>query len=883
MTKNALRWFCLILIFCFSKSQAQEVHPRIELESVTFVQMIDEIEKSYKVNFSYRSDLLKDQLFSISSSTSDLTDILDEITNIHKVEYQILNDQSILLRSKLTPVEDHSKRRITFYLQDEITGLPLLNAAIGIQNTSIGTYTDDEGVATLDIDENSNSEFEVHLLGYEAKSFSCAEKNCRVNLKPQAFQIDEIMIQDRKNLIQSNAQDQSISISSNHISTLSAGVVGKDILRQAQLLPGVSAFNDISAGLSIRGAEEQSSLIIIDDIPIYNPSHYYGMFGSINPSYTTSAQLYKNNMPIDYDGKTAGLFSAYGPQLEQGAISNGSIDINLLSVSGGLHLPIAQSGILSLAARTSYNNVTDTDLTSLFGSRNESIIQNFNESTRNQLVSSIPDFNFYDVNGRFQYGWKSGDLTLSYFRSNDDLDDTFQNSFTNQRDRIRIQNTETYSNLENWKNEGFSLKVNNKLSDQLSLSTLLYGTLYKNESGLDISLSRQLVRETRTFNYGNVRENEINDKGVRTKINWTRDNLDISAGLEFIQHNTELSVFEQNEMIQTSGSDENELSAFLSFRPKISDDLVLDFGWRTTAYKSDLFHSPRINISYRVSDEFLMKSSFGRHNQFVRKISFENLFGRNLDFWLLADHDNLKVNRSNNFMLGGTFKKGRVVVDVEGYYRQMSDLLELALVNPRLNAESVFLLSQNGGNQYRPFTGDGEVLGIDLMIGWTGKKYGSYLSYTLSESTIKYDQILRGTAFPSQDDRRHQIKFVNDYRIGDFSLGATLVYASGRPYTDLDKIAPSLRRDELRPEDRISRLPDYFRTDFGVSYALDLGDQKAEIGISAYNLLNRQNVNYIQYLFSLTNDQQNGSINTLLGTESNLLNRTINLNFSLKF
>ena len=105
---------------------------------------------------------------------------------------------------------------------------------------------------------------------------------------------------------------------------------------------------------------------------------------------------------------------------------------------------------------------------------------------------------------------------------------------------------------------------------------------------------------------------------------------------------------------------------------------------------------------------------------------------------------------------------------------------------------------------------------LDFLFGYTLPNYSGWISYSLSKSTISFDQILRGTPFPTQDDRRHQLNVINEYRIGKWILGSTIVYASGRPYTDLNKVS-SDPRDQLRPEERISRLPAYIRTDLAAA------------------------------------------------------------------
>ena len=51
----------------------------------------------------------------------------------------------------------------------------------------------------------------------------------------------------------------------------------KDIFKFLQLLPGVSAGKDGMSGLLVRGGSNDQTLILYDDVPIYNQAHAYGI------------------------------------------------------------------------------------------------------------------------------------------------------------------------------------------------------------------------------------------------------------------------------------------------------------------------------------------------------------------------------------------------------------------------------------------------------------------------------------------------------------------------------------------------------------------------------------------------------------------------------
>ena len=70
-----------------------------------------------------------------------------------------------------------------------------------------------------------------------------------------------------------------------------------DLLRSLQLLPGVQAVADISSGLYVRGGGPDQTAILLDDIPLYNPSHLFGLFSTFNPDAIKKVDLYKGAYP----------------------------------------------------------------------------------------------------------------------------------------------------------------------------------------------------------------------------------------------------------------------------------------------------------------------------------------------------------------------------------------------------------------------------------------------------------------------------------------------------------------------------------------------------------------------------------------------------------
>ena len=54
-----------------------------------------------------------------------------------------------------------------------------------------------------------------------------------------------------------------------------------DVLKTIQLLPGVQSSGEGSSGFYVRGGGPDQNLILLDEATVYNASHLFGFFSSI--------------------------------------------------------------------------------------------------------------------------------------------------------------------------------------------------------------------------------------------------------------------------------------------------------------------------------------------------------------------------------------------------------------------------------------------------------------------------------------------------------------------------------------------------------------------------------------------------------------------------
>ena len=883
---KSLNIIIISLLWIATMTCASAQNPYVlSVKGLTFSELLNHLRAEYQLQFAYDSELEVPQLFSIQNESSNIKDLLSPIWNQAHLDSKYISDKQILLRSK-KPLQD--TYRYDFQLFDDRSE-PLEMVAISIQELNVGTYTDMNGSATLFLKSDEDFTVDLHLLGFESTSINLSElsKNNKIALKRSNLDLAEVIIQDRITPVSYDyVEDMNVIRYDPSISSASS-IAGADIMRQVQLLPGIAAHNDVSAGIKIRGGDENQTLIMMDGIPIYNASHYYGIFSSINPSYISDVSLYKNNLPIEHGGRTSGMLDLNSLKASDTPGIKGTIDLNLLTASAALLVPIHSKIDLLLGGRSSYRNVSDNGLLDLLfpDPQVERAAQNFTLISRAQILKSTPDFTFNDWNAKLSIRPNDNhQIDFNFYKSNDRSYDEYDNVFQGRRQEDVVVNKEHYVNQEDWSNLGLSLNTHSKIGNKFNWHNTAHISQYDNYALIDLSLSSVSRNDVKSFASMTEQANSVADIGFKSYATYDlSESAQLTLGVDYQEHTTDLNIIGTNNENLTFERQEEEFSSFVAYKVIFKNDWTINAGLRGSYYTgtSQSYMSPRINVSKKMDDNWTLKASAGRQYQFVRELSFESIFGRTRNMWTVADGNVIPVSSSDNFMLGARWSQNNFSLDIESYYRRTEGVVEYAFNKAPFNEDG----SVNNVRDFEFYTGSGISKGIDVMLSYTTAPYTTWLSYTLSKSTNSFDRILGSREFPAQDDRRHQWKWVNEYKWKKWTINANLIYSSGRPYTDISLIDKNADRINLRPEDRIRRLPAYIRFDLGFNYDVKIGKNNMNIGLSALNLFDRDNVNYVQYIFSVPSNQigQSRNINTVIGTETNLLNRTINLNLSFKF
>ena len=126
----------------------------------------------------------------------------------------------------------------------------------------------------------------------------------------------------------------------------------KDILRGFQLMPGVSAANESSSGMYVRGGTPDQNLILYDGFTVYYVDHMYGFYSAFNSNAIKDVQLYKGGFESKYGGRLSSVTEITAKDGNKNRFTIGG-EVSLLSFNAYTEIPIGDKFTSLFAFRRS--------------------------------------------------------------------------------------------------------------------------------------------------------------------------------------------------------------------------------------------------------------------------------------------------------------------------------------------------------------------------------------------------------------------------------------------------------------------------------------------------------------------------------------------------
>jgi len=803
------------------------------------------------IKLTFSNDILPKKKLSFTFSNATIRQILNVIIRETDLSYQVIGGQIVIFKKEKT----NPRRTISGYVEDEATGEVLVGATIMVDRINTGTSSNSYGFYSLEL-ETGTYDLTVSYLGYQRNQRRIDlkdDKMIKFRMLPSVTLKEVIVV--AKNIPVFDPDDYVDKLVSAQLSAMPTLGGEKDLFRLAMQLPGVSTGTDGVGGIHVRGGSIDQNLFLLDDVPIYNPTHLLGAFSVFNNDAIKSASFVRGRFPARYGGR---LSSVMDIRTKDGNLNKWqtSIGAGLASIKISTEGPLIKGkSALFLAARTTPMGLLIKKVT------------RDNKASKNQEGET--DLSFYDVNAKLHYSFSDRNkLYLSFYKGSDRYKDDTAVNYTFSNGDITLANRDRSIDNIRWGNTAGALRWNHLVGNKVFINTSLIFSRYEFASESVATHTDTLSSDMSVLNTNRfvLFSTIINDVGLKTDIDhMVSKRYKLRYGGEATFHRFTPGVASETGNLSLTGEN---LTVALNFFDSIDNptipamefafytehnlswkklDVRMGLRWSGMMVEEKFYQSlqPRFDLTWRPWRRLQINTGFSYNQQYLHLLSTSGV-GLPTDIWIPSTRQirpeearqvvvGLKSLLPNNFEFG-----------IEGYYKKMNHLLEYTE-----NASFNFINSRNFENNI--VTGSGFSRGIEFLL---EKKLGrttALFSYTLSKTDRTFADINNGKTFPYRFDRRHNLKFTGSYRLHErWTFVTNFVYGTGLavslPSGTYTFTNPSSFQSPLEvlvfSKRNGFRLPANHRWDIAFNWRKIGIKTEQNAGIGVYNLYNRKNTLY---------------------------------------
>jgi hypothetical protein len=833
-------WFLISILFIIHGSvtlgQEPDLNQRISVHytNLALETVLNDISQSAHIRFSYSSETIPVKYnITCRHENKALKNVLKDIFQQAGVQYSIVSGYLVLKPATAEQTADIIGKTPSFTVSgivaDSMNNEIMIGATVYVKETGMGVTTNNYGFFSLTLPQGVYT-LQTSYLGYDAQAKSLELKsdiNWNIHLKQVPFTIKEIIINSvNKEELVFNALAAQTNVDPAIVQRQSAALGETDMLKSLDNIPGISFQSEGSSYFSVRGGRYDQNLILLDEAPIYNPSHLLGLFTPIIPEAIKHTEIYRADFPVEYGGRLSSV-------------------IDIRARDGNMRRFSGSASISPVSTRFSVEGPFRKDVSSYFVS--------FRISTFGLLVKAanptVERFYFTDFTSKFNFKLGQRDrLYLTLFAGKD--------AFINKPGVVR-------NGLE-WGNTAATLRWSHIYGSRLFSNTTLYASKY------DYSLYTN-------YDTGLSWNSNVTGTNLKSEFTWYIKPFDklkfgFNLGGYFFNPGNYSSPDAAFDTMRVSEVNSVEFVFYAGNEIALTKWLLINYGFRFSnwsnygeafsimydneynpasyteyakgvRYYSKSFLEPRISISFKIAKFTSLKASYNRNIQHINQINNSISPFNSLEVWLPSG-PNIKPQYADIFDLGfvKAWPNRSVDLTADVYYKNMYNQLGYSyhaemFLNPYLEGE----LRQGNGYAY----------GFEIMFKKTLGKFNGQLGYAYTRSFLQIDGLNSNEAYPAHQDKPIDVSIAADYRIRPrWTLNLNMVYTSGMTLTTPTGFY--YYRGTQVPvytKQNNDRLPDYQRVDFGSSWRLNKSNSTFEhyFTFTLYNFFNTRNYAFLNF------------------------------------
>ena len=840
-----------VVSLTFSTIYAQTPEPKLtlKLQNTSLSEVIRQIEQDTGFSFIYGEEVKLDHKVSLNVQKKPLREVLNLLFANKPISYKITGKHILLQKTPPKPVS--RKFTVSGYVTNGASAETLIGANILESRHHQGTTTNPYGFYSITLPEGE-ARLSFSYLGYTGQQHVLnltADTLLNIRMKDNNMLQEVVIVSDKAESGVMATQMGASEIPMTQIKNTPSILGEADVMKAIQLMPGVQAGMEGSAGLYVRGGGPDQNLILLDGVPVYNVDHLLGFFSVFTPEAVKKVTLFKSSFPARFGGR---LSSVIDVRTNDGDMKNyhGVVSVGLLTSKINFEGPIIKNRTsFNISARRSYIDL----LAKPFMPKDEKY-----------------SYYFFDVNAKINHKFSDRSrLFLSAYNGKDHFMTKYDDTYYGDEDKYRD------GGKMNWGNTIVSGRWNYIFNNKLFSNTTVAFNNYKFDVSTftknEIHTNNQITWNRYKADY----KSGIRDWSAQIDFDYNPiPTHHVKFGVQYLHHSFRPEVstskifdktgetIERDTTYYTTSNSEilaHEASAYLEDNFNLSSRLRMNLGLHFSTFqvqKKNYFSvQPRISARYQLSKDVVLKASYTKMSQYVHLIS-SMPFAMPTDLWVPVT-SKIKPMQAHQVSLGGYYTGiDGWEFSIEGYYKGMKNVLEYK--------DGVSFLGSSTGWEDKVEMGHGRSMGVEFMAQKTIGKTTGWLAYTLAKSDRKFATggINNGERFPYKYDRRHNIDLTLNHRFNErIDVSASWIFTTGGTTT-----IPTELTGIIRPGDNDSsieegdyvkhrnnyRLPATHRLNVGVNFSKKTKHGMRIWNVSIYNVYNAMNPTLIYRTYKKT-------------------------------
>jgi hypothetical protein len=321
LSEFVLNWIIPLLVLFTITFESTEVSAQKSDKQNTMLpvdSVADYLEQKYSLSLYYQPEWFKNKDFSASLLNSPKEEILAILKNSCNCSYMLVDSSSVVFvpndginnssaENNITTIGNpreygkYTHATINGKILDSKTGEPLAGAYLIIEKTKTTVVTDKSGNFKLSLPVG---EYDIilHYIGYEdnyTKIKLLGDGLASFEIIEKSVVLNEVFISaDRTNNI-ANTKIGVIQINKREIKELPLLMGETDVIKSATLMPGVQTVGEFGSGFNVRGSGTDQNLILIENVPVFNSYHIFGLTSVLNSDGISDVTLLKASIPAN--------------------------------------------------------------------------------------------------------------------------------------------------------------------------------------------------------------------------------------------------------------------------------------------------------------------------------------------------------------------------------------------------------------------------------------------------------------------------------------------------------------------------------------------------------------------------------------------------------